>query len=289
MKEEQIVFEEGAVKEIIRNYTREAGVRNLEREIATICRGTAKEIVEGTIQKAVINPDGISKYLGPIKFFSEVAERTAVPGVATGLAWTAFGGDILFVEASKMKGKRTLSLTGHLGDVMKESAQAALSYLRSKAKEWDIPEDFFEEYDIHIHVPAGAQPKDGPSAGVTLFVALFSILTGRPVRNDVAMTGEITLRGAVLPVGGIKEKVLAAKRAGLNKVILPDRNQKDLDDVPVNVKEGMEFLFIKRVDEVIDLAIVGSKGEDILIPTSKEEGSEIAPGTYALSGEERPN
>ena len=165
-------------KEIIRNYTREAGVRNLEREIATICRGTAKEIVEGIIQKSIISPESISKYLGPIKFFSEVAERTAVPGVATGLAWTATGGDILFVEASKMKGKRTLSLTGHLGDVMKESAHAALSYLRSKAKEWDIPEDFFEEYDIHIHVPAGAQPKDGPSAGVTLFVALFSILTG---------------------------------------------------------------------------------------------------------------
>ncbi len=161
LKEDQIIFEDQAVKEIIRNYTREAGVRNLEREIATISRGTAKEIVEGTIQKAVINPEAISKYLEPIKFFSEVAERTAVPGVATGLAWTATGGDILFVEASKMKGKRTLSLTGHLGDVMKESAHAALSYLRSKAKEWDIPEDFFEEYDIHIHVPAGAQPKDG--------------------------------------------------------------------------------------------------------------------------------
>ncbi len=290
LKEEQIVFEEDAVKEIIRNYTREAGVRNLEREIATICRGTAKEIVEGAIQKAVISPDAISKYLGPIKFFSEVAERTAVPGVATGLAWTAFGGDILFVEASKMKGKRTLSLTGHLGDVMKESAQAALSYLRSKSKEWDIPEDFFEDYDIHIHVPAGAQPKDGPSAGVTLFVALFSILTGRPVRNDVAMTGEITLRGAVLPVGGIKEKVLAAKRAGLNKVILPDRNQKDLDDVPANVKEGMEFLFIKRVDEVIDLAIVGPKGEESVVLPPKDEETKIEPGAYArMSGEERPN
>ena len=289
LNEEQIVFDENAVKEIIRSYTREAGVRNLEREIATICRGTAKEIVEGTIQKSVITPEIVSKYLGPIKFFSEVAERTAVPGVATGLAWTAFGGDILFVEASKMKGKRTLSLTGHLGDVMKESAQAALSYLRSKAKEWGIQEDFFEEYDIHVHVPAGAQPKDGPSAGVTLFVALFSMLTGRPVNNDVAMTGEITLRGAVLPVGGIKEKVLAAKRAGLKKVILPDRNQKDLDDVPANVREGMEFLFIKRVDEIVDLALAPKPGEEVPVPP-KEEGPKLEPGNYArLASDERPN
>jgi ATP-dependent Lon protease len=172
---------------------------------------------------------------------------------------------------------------------MKESAHAALSYLRSKAKEWGVPEDFYEEYDIHIHVPAGAQPKDGPSAGVTLFVALFSILTGRPVKNDVAMTGEITLRGAVLPVGGIKEKVLAAKRAGLKKVILPDRNQKDLDDVPANVREGMEFLFIKRVDEVIDLAI-GPKTEEGVVVPPKEEEAKIEPETYArMSGSERPN
>jgi ATP-dependent Lon protease len=292
LNEEQIVFDENAVKEIIRSYTREAGVRNLEREIATICRGTAKEIVEGTIQKSLITSEEVSKYLGPIKFFSEVAERTAVPGVATGLAWTATGGDILFVEASKMKGKRTLSLTGHLGDVMKESAHAALSYLRSKAKEWGIQEDFFEEYDIHVHVPAGAQPKDGPSAGVTLFVALFSMLTGRPVNNDVAMTGEITLRGAVLPVGGIKEKVLAAKRAGLKKVILPDRNQKDLDDVPANVREGMEFLFIKRVDEIVDLALGPKKEEDVLVPPTKEkeEGPKLEPGNYArLASDERPN
>jgi ATP-dependent Lon protease len=291
LNEEQIVFEEQAVKEIIRSYTREAGVRNLEREIATICRGTAKEVVEGTIQKSLITPDVVSKYLGPIKFFSEVAERTAVPGVATGLAWTATGGDILFVEASKMKGKRTLSLTGHLGDVMKESAHAALSYLRSKAKEWGIQEDFFEEYDIHIHVPAGAQPKDGPSAGVTLFVALFSMLTGRPVNNDVAMTGEITLRGAVLPVGGIKEKVLAAKRAGLKKVILPDRNQKDLDDVPANVREGMEFLFIKRVDDVVDLAIGPKKADEVVVPPgTPEEGPQVERGYNArLASEERPN
>jgi ATP-dependent Lon protease len=279
LKESQIVFEEAAVQEIIRNYTREAGVRNLEREIATINRGTAKEIVEGSIEQQAITPDAISKYLGPIKFFSEVAERTAVPGVATGLAWTATGGDILFVEASKMKGKRTLSLTGHLGDVMKESAQAALSFLRSKAKDWNIQEDFFEEYDIHIHVPAGAQPKDGPSAGVTLFVALLSMLVSRPVRNDVAMTGEITLRGAVLPVGGIKEKVLAAKRAGLKKVILPDRNRKDLEDVQANVKEGLEFHFIKRVEEVIDLAIAPKK-EDIVLPPT-EDASITEPGSYA--------
>ncbi len=278
LKEEQIIFEEQTIKEIIHNYTREAGVRNLEREIATICRGVAKEIVEGSAENFTIGTDQISKYLGPIKFFSEVAERTAVPGVATGLAWTAFGGDILFVEATKMKGKRTLSLTGHLGDVMKESAQAALSYLRSKAKDLDIPEDFFEDYDIHVHVPAGAQPKDGPSAGVTLFVALLSLLTGRPVRSDIAMTGEITLRGAVLPVGGIKEKVLAARRSGLRKVILPDRNQKDLEDVPVNVKEDMEFFFIKRIDEIIDLALVGKK-EDLVLPPPEPTGAQA--GTYA--------
>ncbi len=191
LKLEQITFDDQAVKEIIRSYTREAGVRNLEREIATICRGTAKEIVEGSIEQAAITDEHISKYLGPIKFFSEVAERTAVPGVATGLAWTAFGGDILFVEASKMKGKKILTLTGHLGDVMKESAHAALSYLRSKAKELDIPEDFFEEYDIHVHVPAGAQPKDGPSAGVTLFVAMYSLFKGRSIEKEVPHIEEI--------------------------------------------------------------------------------------------------
>jgi ATP-dependent Lon protease len=284
LKLEQITFEDQAVKEIIRSYTREAGVRNLEREIATICRGTAKEVVEGTVEQATITEENISKYLGPIKFFSEVAERTAVPGVATGLAWTAFGGDILFVEASKMKGKKILTLTGHLGDVMKESAHAALSYLRSKSKELNIPEDFFEEYDIHVHVPAGAQPKDGPSAGVTLFVALYSLFKERPVRSDVAMTGEITLRGAVLPVGGIKEKVLAAKRSGLKKVILPDRNRKDLEDVPANVREGLEFHFIKRVDEIIEETLVAKK-EDKVLP-SGEEGTNLEPGSYAgMSGE----
>lgn len=283
LKLEQITFDDKAVQEIIRNYTREAGVRNLEREIATICRGTAKEVVEGSIEVATIGEEGISKYLGPIKFFSEVAERTAVPGVATGLAWTAFGGDILFVEATKMKGKKTLTLTGHLGDVMKESAHAALSYLRSKAKDLNIPEDFFEEYDIHVHVPAGAQPKDGPSAGVTLFVALLSLFLGRSIRSDVAMTGEITLRGAVLPVGGIKEKVLAAKRAGLKKVILPERNRKDLEDVPANVREGLEFHFIKRIDEIIEVTLVPKK-EDKVLPT--EEGPVLEPGDYAgMSGE----
>jgi ATP-dependent Lon protease len=284
LKLEQITFEDQAVKEIIRSYTREAGVRNLEREIATICRGTAKEVVEGSVEQSTVTEEAISKYLGPIKFFSEVAERTSVPGVATGLAWTAFGGDILFVEASKMKGKKILTLTGHLGDVMKESAHAALSYLRSKAKELDIPEDFFEEYDIHVHVPAGAQPKDGPSAGVTLFVALYSLFKERPVRSDVAMTGEITLRGAVLPVGGIKEKVLAAKRSGLKKVILPERNRKDLEDVPANVREGLEFHFIKRVDEIIEETLVMKK-EDKVLPTD-EEGTGLEPGTYAgMSGE----
>ncbi len=197
----------------------------------------------------------LHSFLGPVKFFSDIAERTSVPGVATGLAWTPTGGDIIFIEATKMKGKKSLTLTGSLGDVMKESAQAALSYIRSKAKELNIAEDFFEENDIHLHVPAGAIPKDGPSAGVTMYTALSSLLTGKPVRSDIAMTGEITLRGAVLPVGGIKEKVLAAKRAGITKVILPKKNENNLEDVPESIKQGMEFFLVDTMDGVIEKAL----------------------------------
>ena len=194
-------------------------------------------------------------YLGPIKFFSEVAERTSEPGVATGLAWTPTGGDILFIEASRMKGRKGFSLTGQLGEVMKESAQAALTYVRSKSKALKVPENFFDNSDIHIHVPAGAIPKDGPSAGVTMLTALTSLLTGKPVLNDVAMTWEITLRGLVLPVGGIKEKVLAARRAGISTVILPKRNEKDLEEIPEQVKKDLKFHFVQRMDEVIRLAL----------------------------------
>ncbi|MEE8380674.1 MAG: endopeptidase La [Thermodesulfobacteriota bacterium] len=253
---ENLNFEDDAVKAIISDYTREAGLRNLEREIATICRGVAKEYAQGKKEAVVVNKERLHSFLGPIKFFSEIAERTSVPGVATGLAWTPTGGDIIFVEATKMKGKKSLALTGSLGDVMKESAQAALSYIRSNTKDLSVPEDFFEENDIHLHVPAGAIPKDGPSAGVTMFAALTSLLTDRPVRSDIAMTGEITLRGLVLPVGGIKEKVLAAKRAGLNRIILPKKNENNLEEIPENVKKGMKFYFIEKMDQVIEHALV---------------------------------
>jgi ATP-dependent Lon protease len=246
---ENLKFEDDAVKAIISDYTREAGLRNLEREIATICRGVAKEYAQGKKEPVVVNKESLHSFLGPIKFFSEIAERTSVPGVATGLAWTPTG-------ATKMKGKKSLTLTGSLGEVMKESAQAALSYIRSKSKALSVPEDFFEKNDIHLHVPAGAIPKDGPSAGVTMFTALTSMLTDKPVRSDVAMTGEITLRGLVLPVGGIKEKVLAAKRAGLNKVILPKKNENNLEEIPENVKDGMEFYFVENIDQVIEHALV---------------------------------
>ncbi|RMF83751.1 MAG: endopeptidase La, partial [Nitrospinota bacterium] len=252
---DHLSFTDEAIRLIIVSYTREAGLRNLERELATICRGVAKKVAEGETEPVCITPEEVPKFLGPIRYFAEVAERTAEPGVATGLAWTPNGGEIIFVEATKMPGRNNLLLTGQLGEVMKESAQAAMSYVRSKAEELGIAPDFYEKYDIHIHVPAGAIPKDGPSAGVTLLTALVSLLTGRPVRNDVAMTGEITLRGLVLPVGGIKEKVLAAKRAGIRVVILPEKNRKDLEDIPEEIRKDLEFHFVHHVDEVIRLAL----------------------------------
>jgi len=255
LSSELIEFQDSAIQVIISSYTREAGVRNLEREIAGICRGVAKDVARGIKEKVVITPDLLHKFLGPVKFFPEVAERTSDPGVATGLAWTPTGGDIIFVEATKMRGEKGLTLTGQLGDVMKESAQAALAYVRSKSKELGIEEDFFEKNDIHIHVPAGAIPKDGPSAGVTMFVALTSLLTNKPVRNDVAMTGEITLRGLVLPVGGIKEKVLAGMRAGIKTIILPKKNEKDLEEIPEHIRAQLNFQFIQRMDEAIALAL----------------------------------
>ncbi len=246
---------EGGLCEIIDSYTREAGVRNLEREVGSVCRGVAVKVAEGSKDKFTVDAKDIPDFLGPQKYMSEVAERTAEAGVATGLAWTPVGGDILFIEATKMPGKGTLVLTGQLGDVMKESAQAALSFVRSRARWLGIEENFLEKTDIHVHIPAGAIPKDGPSAGVTMFVALASMLTGKPIRNDVAMTGEITLRGSVLPVGGIKEKVLAAHRAGIKRVILPERNQKDMVDVPDQAKNEMEFVYVKRIDELLPLVL----------------------------------
>jgi ATP-dependent Lon protease len=255
LNEEHIEFDDEGLRVIIHSYTREAGVRNFEREIAAICRAVAKDVAEDKTEKQLVTVDSIHGFLGPIKYFSEIAERTKYSGVATGLAWTPTGGDILFIESTKMRGKGNLSLTGQLGDVMKESAQAALSYIRSKAADYNIIEDFFEKNDIHVHVPQGAIPKDGPSAGITMFVSLVSLLTDKHVRNDVAMTGEITLRGLVLPVGGIKEKVLAAKRAGIKSVILPKFNEKDLEEVPESIKSNMEFKFIEKMDEAVEICL----------------------------------
>jgi ATP-dependent Lon protease len=246
-----------ALFEIVDSYTREAGVRNLEREIGSVCRAVAVKVAEGQAKDhEVIDPAMVEEVLGPKKFVSEVAERVGEPGVATGLAWTAVGGDILFIEATQMPGKGKLTLTGQLGDVMKESVTAALSFVRGRAAALGLdPGNFLENKDLHVHVPAGAVPKDGPSAGVTMYTALVSLLTGVPVRPDVAMTGEITLRGNVLQIGGLKEKLLAAHRAGIKRVIIPDRNVKDLIDVPEEVKKEMEILSVKRMDEVLALAL----------------------------------
>jgi ATP-dependent Lon protease len=241
-------------------------VRTLERNIGTVCRKVARGWAEGKTDPVAVTAEGLHEYLGPQKFFQELAERVSEPGVATGLAWTPFGGDILFVESTKMKGKKGLTLTGRLGDVMKESAQAALSYIRSKGGEFGIDEGFFEEIDLHIHVPEGATPKDGPSAGVTLATSLVSLLTGRCVKPFVAMTGEITLRGRVLPVGGIKEKVIAAKRAGIKKIFLPKENEKDLEEVPEHVKKDLEFTFVERIDEVVKGALCEGKAESRKAP-----------------------
>jgi ATP-dependent Lon protease len=250
LRPEEISFDDEAMKLIVRDYTRESGVRNLERQIGTVCRKVATRVAEDEGTSLRISPEEVVEYLGKPRFYFEAAERTEIPGVATGLVWTPAGGDITFIEATKMKGNRRLILTGKLGDVMKESAQAAVSYVRSKANDLGIDEEIFARSDLHIHVPAGAVPKDGPSAGVTMATALVSLLTEQAVRSDVAMTGEITLRGQVLPVGGIKQKVMAAARVGINTVILPKRNEPDLDDIPEDIREKLHFVFAERVDDV---------------------------------------
>ena len=257
LTKEQVTFDAGSVKELIRSYTREAGVRNLEREIANVLRKVARELVEEETKKTKITKAKVGEYLGAPRFHSELAERTTKPGVVTGLAWTAAGGDILFVESTKMKGKGRLTLTGQLGDVMKESATAGLTFVRSHAEEFGLDPDFNENTDIHIHVPAGAIPKDGPSAGVSMVTSLVSLLSGIPVKEKVAMTGEITLRGNVLPIGGVKEKVTAAHRAGIKEVILPDHNRKDLEDVPKHVAKDLTFHFAKEINDVLKVAVAG--------------------------------
>ncbi|MDY0163468.1 endopeptidase La [Desulfobotulus sp.] len=251
----QIIFTSGAVRHVIEDYTREAGLRNLEREIASICRGVASRIAEGETDPISINVMNIPRYLGPKKIHTEVNTQIKVPGVAVGLAWTPAGGDVLVVETKAMKGKGRLTLTGQLGDVMKESVSAAMSFIRSDSQELHIPEDFFETNDLHIHVPAGAIPKDGPSAGVTMLTAITSLATQRKVLENLAMTGEITLRGEVLPVGGIKEKVLAAHRAGIKTLILPKWNEKDMEEIPKKVKKEMAFYFVDKMLDVLDIAL----------------------------------
>jgi ATP-dependent Lon protease len=256
----EVGFDKTAIKELIRSYTREAGVRNLEREIANVLRKVARAYVEKKSQKVNLTKKKVNDYLGAPRFYSELAERTTKPGVVTGLAWTAAGGDILFIEASKMKGKGNLTLTGQLGDVMKESATAALTYIRSHTDILGLDDDFHEKIDIHVHVPAGAIPKDGPSAGVSMFTAMLSLLTGKSVEDKVAMTGEITLRGNVLPIGGLKEKVTAAHRSGIKTIILPDHNKKDLEDIPDHIKKDLTFYFAKEMMDVIDVALPGING-----------------------------
>ncbi len=260
LKAAQIRFNKTALNHIISGYTREAGLRNLEREIAAVCRGVATKIAAEEAEKVRINIKSVREYLGPVRFRRQISERTLKPGVVMGLAWTPTGGALLFIEATAMKGKKGLTLTGQLGDVMKESASAALSYIRTNANILKIDEEFFDNHDIHIHVPAGATPKDGPSAGVTMMTALASLLTGKTVARDLAMTGEITLRGNVLPVGGIKEKMLAAHRAGIKTAILPQWNEKDLEDIPEKVQNEIQFHFVDDMMDVLRIALKIRKG-----------------------------
>jgi ATP-dependent Lon protease len=259
INDKHIKFTDPAIERVIAEYTREAGVRNLEREIANVMRKVVKKIAEGKEGLYAITPALIPKYLGVPKHENEGEEKKDLIGVAKGLAWTECGGDIIHIEATLMKGKGVLTLTGHLGDVMKESAHAALSYIRSRARQLKINPDSFARQDIHIHVPAGAIPKDGPSAGITMASALASAFTNTPLRHDIAMTGEVTLRGRVLQIGGLKEKILAAKRVGIYTVIMPDRNRKDLTDIPKHLLQGMTFVFADTMEEVLRAALRNRK------------------------------
>jgi ATP-dependent Lon protease len=253
---EQLQVTDEALQALVDQYTREAGVRSLDKQVASVVRGVAVRFAEGHTEPIVVRTgDDVRVFLGAARFHDEMVERTADPGVATGLAWTPVGGTTLFIEATRMPGSGKLTLTGQLGDVMKESAMTALSYVRANTHRWGIARDFLDKSDIHIHVPAGAMPKDGPSAGVTMLTALVSLLTGIPVRPDVAMTGEITLRGRVLPIGGLKEKSLAAHRAGVKRIIAPERNRQNLEDIPADVQRDVEFVFVSHMSEVIDAAL----------------------------------
>jgi len=256
LKEGSIIIPERAIRDIINNYTREAGVRNLERQIASICRKAARRILETKQERVRITSANLKKYLGVPIYWYDKAEKQARVGIATGLAWTAAGGDTLSIEVATMPGTGKLVLTGQLGDVMKESAQAGFSYIRSKARDFGIDQNFYNDMDIHVHVPEGAIPKDGPSAGITMTTAIISALTDIPVHSQVAMTGEITLRGRILPVGGLKEKVLAAHRAGISKVLVPAENEKDLTDIPDNIKRKVRIILVDYMEQVLEHALV---------------------------------
>jgi ATP-dependent Lon protease len=262
LRDPQANINDAALRVVINDYTREAGVRNLEREIGTVFRKVARRIAENAKYRAKIRPENIVDYLQKPRFYNEVKKRVASVGVATGLAYTPVGGDILFIETTSMPGKGAFTLTGQLGDVMKESATAAVSFLRSRSAELGLPDDYFSKHDLHIHVPAGAVPKDGPSAGVSMATSIASLLTNTKVDSDLAMTGEITLTGQVLPIGGVKEKVLGARRAGIKKIILPKRNEMDLDDVPKEVRDQMQFFFVEELSEVFARAL----GKPIITP-----------------------
>jgi ATP-dependent Lon protease len=256
LREEEVIFEEGGIRRIVRDYTRESGVRNLEREIGSVCRKVATRVAAGDAASVIVTWDNVPDFLGKQRFYYEIAERTEMPGVATALVWTPAGGDIVFIESTKMKGKGNMRLTGKLGEVMRESAQAAMSYVRAQAQKLGIDEDAFADSDVHIHVPAGAVPKDGPSAGVTIATSLVSLFSGRCVRPDLGMTGEITLRGQVLPIGGLKQKVLAAHRVGLKTVVLPRRNEKDLDDIPEEIRKELNIVLVDRVEQIFAAALL---------------------------------
>jgi ATP-dependent Lon protease len=275
LTEEQIAFTEDAVAAVIAGYTKEAGLRNLEREVAAICRKVAVKVARGEVEHMEVDPARVEEFLGARKHFSEELLNRDRIGVATGLAWTAVGGDLLFIEVVAVPGKGQLLLTGQLGDVMKESAQAALSYARAHAATHGLGDDFFSKHDLHVHVPAGSIPKDGPSAGITIGSAILSVLTGKPINRRVAMTGEITLRGDVLPIGGLKEKVLAAKLAGIQQVIVPRLNKRDLAEVPATITDGLTFHFVEHMDEVLKLALLDP---DVRQPdvTPQGEPTEIA-------------
>jgi ATP-dependent Lon protease len=257
LRTSEVNFTDDAILMVVRHYTREAGVRNLERQLGSVCRKVGTKISEGKTADLEITVDQVKEYLGKMLYIGteEFVSRTAIPGVATGLAWTPTGGEVLFIEATRMPGSKGFKVTGSIGNVMQESAQAALSYTRSQAEHLGLDPEFFDKVDVHLHIPAGAQPKDGPSAGVTIATALVSLFSGRTVSPFIGMTGEITLRGQVLPVGGIKEKILAAHRSGLTTIILPRRNEPDLDDLPEDVRNSMHFILANTIDDVLEHAL----------------------------------